>query len=64
MTAHILRRLIECVIVVAVMSFVIYGLIGLMPGDAIDLMLGSDPHLASADVARLKALMGIDQPLS
>ncbi len=63
MTAHIIRRLIESVIVVAAMSFVIYGLIGLMPGDPIDLMLGSDPHLTSADVARLKALMGIDQPL-
>jgi peptide/nickel transport system permease protein len=63
MTSHILRRLLESVIVVALMSFVIYGLIGLMPGDPIDLMLGSDPHLTSADVARLKALMGIDQPL-
>jgi len=54
MTSHILRRLVESVIVIAVMSFVIYGLIGLMPGDPIDLMLGSDPHLTSADVARLK----------
>jgi peptide/nickel transport system permease protein len=63
MTAHIIRRLVESAIVIAVMSFVIYGLIGLMPGDPIDLMLGSDPHLTSADVARLKSLMGIDQPL-
>ena len=63
MTSYIIRRLIESVIVVAVMSFVIYGLIGLMPGDPIDLMLGSDPHLTTADVTRLKALMGIDQPL-
>ena len=63
MTSHILRRLIESVIVIALMSFVIYALIGLMPGDPIDLMLGSDPHLTSADVARLKSLMGIDQPL-
>lgn len=63
MTSHILQRLIETIIVIAVMSFVIYALIGLMPGDPIDLMLGSDPHLTSADVARLKSLMGIDQPL-
>src|SRR5271169_4892062 len=63
MTQHILRRLIEALLVVAAMSFVIYGLIGLMPGDPVDLMLGSDPHLTSADVARLKALIGIDQPL-
>jgi len=63
MISHILRRVAESLIVVAAMSFVIYGLIGLMPGDPIDLMLSADPHLTVADVARLKALMGIDQPL-
>ncbi|HUK07591.1 MAG TPA: ABC transporter permease [Stellaceae bacterium] len=63
MTAYILRRLAESLVVLAVMSFVIYGLIGLMPGDPIDLMLSADPHLTTADVARLKSLMGVDQPL-
>ena len=63
MTAYILRRLAESLVVLAVMSFVIYGLIGLMPGDPIDLMLSADPHLTAADVVRLKALMGVDQPL-
>ena len=63
MTRFIARRLVETLVVLFVMSICIYGLIGLMPGDPIDLMLGSDPHLTSADVARLKALMGIDQPL-
>ena len=63
MTRYIARRLAESLIVLGVMSFIIYGLIGLMPGDPIDLMLGADPHLTPADVIRLKALMGIDQPL-
>src|SRR5580700_10898424 len=45
------------------MSFVIYGLIGLMPGDPIDLMMSADPHLTAADLARLKALYGVDKPL-
>jgi len=63
MTRYVTRRLIESLIVLALMSFVIYGLIGLMPGDPIDLMLGADPHLTSADVVRLKALMGVDQPV-
>jgi peptide/nickel transport system permease protein len=56
-------RLTEVLIVLVIMSFVIYGLIGLMPGDPIDLMLTADPHLTSADVARLKALYGVDRPL-
>ncbi|HEV2186773.1 MAG TPA: ABC transporter permease [Stellaceae bacterium] len=56
-------RLIEIAGMLALMSFVIYGLIGLMPGDPIDLMMAADPHLTSADLARLKALYGVDQPL-
>ncbi len=63
MTRFILQRLGETLIVLLVMSFVIYGLIGLMPGDPIDLMLTADPKLTAADVARLKALQGLDQPL-
>ncbi|MBL8703880.1 MAG: ABC transporter permease [Rhodospirillales bacterium] len=45
------------------MSFVIYGLIGLMPGDPVDLMISADPKMTAADAARLKALHGLDQPL-
>ncbi|HVH78216.1 MAG TPA: ABC transporter permease, partial [Stellaceae bacterium] len=56
-------RLVEIAAMLVLMSFVIYGLIGLMPGDPIDLMLGADPHLTSADVARLKQLYGVDRPL-
>ncbi len=63
MTRFILQRLVETLLVLLVMSFVIYGLIGLMPGDPIDLMLTADPKLTAADAARLKALQGLDQPL-
>ena len=45
------------------MSFVIYALIGLMPGDPIDLMRSADPRTSAADVARLKAIYGLDRPL-
>ena len=56
-------RMSEALAVLLVMSFVIYGLIGLMPGDPIDLMINSDPKLTPADAARLKALYGLDQPI-
>lgn len=56
-------RLIEIAAMLALMSFVIYGLIGLMPGDPIDLMRSADPHASAADVARLKAIYGVDRPL-
>src|SRR5579863_5145073 len=56
-------RLFEVLALCAIMSFVIYGLIGLMPGDPIDAMITADPRLTSADAARLKELYGLGQPL-
>ena len=56
-------RLVEIAAMLALMSFVIYALIGLMPGDPIDLMRSADPRMSAADAARLKALYGVDQPL-
>jgi peptide/nickel transport system permease protein len=38
-------------------------LIGLMPGDPIDLAIAGDPRLTAEDAARLRALHGLDQPL-
>ena len=63
MTRFFVVRMSEALAVLLVMSFVIYGLIGLMPGDPIDLMINSDPKLTPADAARLKALYGLDQPI-
>ncbi|MBU0724224.1 MAG: ABC transporter permease [Alphaproteobacteria bacterium] len=63
MQAYIIRRLIQGLGVLLVMSFVIYGLIGLMPGDPIDMMIQADPNLSTADAARLRALHGLDRPI-
>ena len=46
-----------------VMSFVIYSLIGLMPGDPIDMMMASNPGVTPEVVAQLRAIYGLDQPL-
>ncbi len=56
-------RLFEIAAMLVLMSFVIYALIGLMPGDPIDLMRQADPRMSAADVARLKTVYGLDQPL-
>ena len=63
MTGFLVRRAVESALVLLAVSFVVYALIGLMPGDPIDLMLQADPSLTSADAARLKALQGLDRPL-
>jgi peptide/nickel transport system permease protein len=56
-------RLVEIALLLALMSFVVYVLIGLMPGDPTDLLRSNDPHATAADVARLKAVYGLDRPL-
>ena len=56
-------RLLESLIVLAAMSFAVYILIGLMPGDPVDLMISGNPRMTSEDAARLRALYGLDRPL-
>ncbi|NIA70166.1 ABC transporter permease [Pelagibius litoralis] len=64
MLAYLARRLTESFFVLAVMSAVIFALIGLMPGDPIDVMIFSDPEMTPADAARLRALYGLDRPIT
>jgi peptide/nickel transport system permease protein len=57
------QRLLQGAVTVAILSFAAYALIGLMPGDPIDLAIAGDPRLSAEDAARLRALHGLDQPL-
>ena len=63
MTRYVVGRIVESLIVIMVMSFAVYGLMALMPGDPIDIMVQSDPDLTPEDAARLKALYGLDKPI-
>jgi peptide/nickel transport system permease protein len=56
--------LLQSLIVLAMMSFVIYWLMGLMPGDPIDLMISADPKLTAQDAIRLRELYGLDRPIT
>jgi peptide/nickel transport system permease protein len=63
MLSYFVRRLTESFLVLAVMSLVIYLLIGWMPGDPIDIMISSDPEMTSAEAERLRTIYGLDRPL-
>ncbi len=63
MAQYLLRRTVQALLVLIVMSFVIYCLIGLMPGDPIDLMMASNPGMTPEAAARLRVIYGLDQPL-
>lgn len=64
MLRYLAHRSFEAALLLLLMSLVIYILLGLMPGDPIDIMASGDPDMTTADVARLKALYGLDQPLT
>jgi len=63
MTAFLVRRLVQSLLVLVLLSFVIFWLMALMPGDPIDLLMATNPDVTSADAARLKALAGLDRPI-
>lgn len=63
MARLILARLLQAVLVLLAMSFVTYNLIGLMPGDPIDIMIAGNPGATPEVAARLRSLYGLDQPL-
>ena len=64
MVRYLIVRLVQSIIVLTVMSFVIYWLMGLMPGDPVDLMINADPKLTSEDSARLRSIHGLDVPIT
>jgi len=63
MTRFLFSRTMQALLVILIMSFVIYSLIGLMPGDPIDQMISADPNMTPADASHLRALYGLDLPI-
>lgn len=62
MSAYILRRLIQTLVVIVMLSYFCFYVMTLMPGDPVDIMISSNPKITSEDIARLKSLYGLDQP--
>ncbi len=63
MTTFILRRLLQTVIVIIILSYVCFGLMTLMPGDPVEMMISANPKITQEDVTRLRDFYGLDQPV-
>jgi peptide/nickel transport system permease protein len=63
MTRYLVGRLLGAIVTLGLMSLLVYMLIGLMPGDPINMMIAGDPRMTSEDAARLRAVYGVDKPL-
>jgi len=59
----LLQRLAQAVATLLLLSFLVYTLIGLMPGDPVDLMIAGNPNMTAEDAARLREIYGLDRPL-
>ena len=63
MGAYVLRRLLLVVPTLLGASVLVFALMRLIPGDVVDVMLGSDVVMNPAERAILRAMFGVDQPL-
>lgn len=63
MINFILRRIVQTLIVIVILSYVCFGLMSLMPGDPIEMMISANPKITTADVERLRSFYGLDQPI-
>ncbi len=63
MTGFLFNRLLGALMVLALKSFVVFSLIGLMPGDPIDLMVTANPDATAEDLTKLRQIYGVDEPI-
>ena len=63
MQRYIFRRLLQMIPIALGISVLMFSLLTLAPGDPVDLLIASDPRVKPQDVARLKRIYGLDQPI-
>jgi peptide/nickel transport system permease protein len=63
-TSFIIRRLIQTFVVLFLLSFVSYALMGLMPGDPLDIACQANPHCTPENLEQMKKNLGLDQPIA
>jgi peptide/nickel transport system permease protein len=63
MSAYIIRRVLQAILVMFALSFVTYGLMGLMPGDPLDIACQANPHCTPDNLEQMKKNLGLDQPV-
>ncbi|MBX2986644.1 MAG: ABC transporter permease [Bdellovibrionaceae bacterium] len=62
MLTYILRRVLQTLVVIALLSYVVFTLMALMPGDPVEMMIASNPKITAEDIVRLREFYGLDQP--
>lgn len=61
MTNYVIRRVIQTIVVLVIISLICFILVHLIPGDPVQVMLG--PQADREQIATVRAQLGLDQPL-
>ena len=59
----LLGRIAASLATIAVVSLLVFVLMGLMPGDPVDLLAAGNPNMTAADAAALRERYGLDRPI-
>ncbi len=62
MTQYLIRRVIQMIVLLFLISILVFGLLQLVPGGPFDHLLAS-PKVTAADVERLNKFIGLDKPI-
>src|SRR5580704_17441780 len=60
--SYLLSRMVQMLLILAILSVALFGLLSSMPGNPVDLLITSNPNVKPEDVIRLKRLRGLDKP--
>ena len=63
MTRYVTHRVLQAIPTVFFITVLVFGLLHLAPGDPLDLLVLTNPEITAEEIARLKALYGLDEPL-
>lgn len=59
---YLMKRGLQMLVILVILSAALFGLLSSMPGNPIDLLITSNPNVKPEDVIRLKRLRGLDKP--
>jgi cysteine-rich repeat protein len=60
--SFLIKRSIQMLLILVLLSAALFGLLAAMPGNPVDLLITSNPNVKPEDIMRLKKLRGLDRP--
>jgi peptide/nickel transport system permease protein len=63
MLTYAFRRLLDLLVILLGVSVLVFLMIRLIPGDAVQIMLGANTEVTPAQIAQMRHTLGLDQPV-